>query len=392
MTNSARPRVALVGGGIGGLSAALALLHHGFEAHVFEQASGLREIGAGLELSSNARNVMNALGLEGEVNRLGCECDAKVRRDWISGQTLLRTPLKGVVDARFGSTSVQIHRRDLLEMLAAKIPASLVHLNRKCVSVQSSTHGAMVEFDSGERAVFDLVVGCDGIHSQVRGDLFGRAGARFTGHMCWRALVPASQLPENHVSRDLTFWMGPGGHVVTFYLREHSLVNVVAVKETLYWLDESWSIEAPPGELVAAFPDVHRDLRILLDKAGDCIKWGLFDRDPLPVWSAGFATLLGDAAHPMLPFLGQGAAMAIEDAWVLARELARTPSDIAEALRSYEQERIPRTARMQLAARRQANIFHGPHAKDSRENVGHRPSEGPSTDWVYEYDPTRRRI
>ena len=202
------------------------------------------------------------------------------------------------------------------------------------------------------------MVGCDGIRSNVRAALHGPDAPRFTGNMCWRALIATESLPPSHVRPDTTIWTGPGGHIVTYYVRGGALVNVVAVRETTDWVEESWSVEAQTSELVAAYPDVHPDLRRLLERAEHCFKWGLFDRDPLPTWGRNFITLLGDAAHPMLPFLGQGAAMAFEDAYVLSRELCRSPEDVARALRAYEAERIPRTAQAQLAARKQAKVFH----------------------------------
>ena len=158
-------------------------------------------------------------------------------------------------------------------------------------------------------------------------------------------------LPHNHVPPDMTAWIGRHGHVVTYYVRGGELLNVVAIRETETWVEESWSVEAQPHELMSSYARVHRDLRIVLDRIEHCFKWGLFDRDPLPSWNKGRVTLLGDAAHPMLPFLGQGAAMGFEDAWVLARELARSCKDVPAALMAYEAERRPRTTKVQLAAR-----------------------------------------
>ena len=199
-----------------------------------------------------------------------------------------------------------------------------------------------------------------------------------------------------HVPPHVTNWMGPGGHIVTYYVRGGALVNVVAVRETPNWVEESWSVEAATSELVAAFPTVHRSLRALLKRAGDCFKWGLFDRDPLSTWTMQRITLLGDAAHPMLPFLGQGAAMAIEDAYVLARELAHARDDISAALRAYEAERLPRASQAQLAARTQADFLHSTSSVTAftglrRDGTGISNSERPSTydtEWLYAYDPT----
>jgi salicylate hydroxylase len=195
--------------------------------------------------------------------------------------------------------------------------------------------------------------------------------------MCWRALIAVENLRPQPVPPHTTIWMGPGGHVVTYYVRGGALLNIVAVREVAEWVEESWSVVGQTSQLVDAYSDVHADLRRLLEHAEHCFKWGLFDRNPLPGWGRWRITLLGDAAHPMLPFLGQGAAMAVEDAYVLARELARSPADTAAALQAYEAERIPRTTKVQLAARNQANVLH-------RSNG----DAGLRTEWLYSYDPT----
>jgi salicylate hydroxylase len=394
-----KPRVALVGGGLGGLTAALALSRHGFETHVFEQVGELREIGAGISLSPNATKVMRALGLELELKTRGFESEAIVERDWTTARPLSRVPLKGASAARFGAPNFDIHRADLLEILAAAtLRVGRIHLASRCVAVSSSGQVASLTLDDGRREEFDLIVGCDGIHSMVRAALHGKDAPLFTGNMCWRAVIPVDRLPSAPIPPDVTIWTGAGGHVVTFHIRGGALVNLVAVREVTEWIEESWSVAADADELAAAFPGVHDELKSLLDRADHCFKWGLFDRDPLPTWSAGRVTLLGDAAHPMLPFLGQGGAMAIEDAYVLARELARSPSDIAAALQAYEAERVPRTAQVQLAVRKQAKIFHlkTPLARLGRVFANrteafatHRGTDLQAR-WLFEYDATRQ--
>jgi salicylate hydroxylase len=371
-------RIALVGGGIGGLTAALALTRKGFEAHVFEQVSELRELGAGIAMSPNAVKVLRALGVEDALKAQGIESEAIVGRDWTTARPLFRVPLKDVAYGRFGAALVHIHRADLLRILAAAAGASSqIHLNSRCIAVSSFDRCAILTLSDGRQEEFDLIVGCDGIRSLVRAALHGHDAPQFTGNMCWRALIPTERLPPRHVPPCATIWMGPGGHVVIFYVRGGALVNVVAVRETTDWVEESWSVGAQRQELVDAYPGVHADLRILLERAEACFKWGLFDRDPLTGWSVGRITLLGDAAHPMLPFLGQGAAMAVEDAYVLARELSRSPENVTAALGAYEAERTPRTAQVQLAARNQATIFHGSGG-----------SADLNTEWLYDYDPT----
>jgi salicylate hydroxylase len=389
-------RIALVGGGIGGLTAALALNQRGFETHVFEQAGELREIGAGITLSANAIKALRALGLEDALRARGFESDAIVGRDWTTARTTFRVPLKGASQAQYGAPHIDIHRADLLEILAqAAAAAGRIELGRRCVAVRSTPDGAALTLSDGRTEEFDLVVGCDGIHSIVRSALHGPRAPRFTGNMCWRALIPAECISSKQATPDVTIWTGPAGHIVTFYIRGGSLLNVVAVREVSRWMEESWLVQANTGELVDAFPDVHDDLQMLLRQTGHCFKWGLFDRDPLPGWSSGRITLLGDAAHPMLPFLGQGGAMAIEDAIVLAGALAHSRHDVVAALHAYEAERVPRTAQVQLAVRRQGRVFHrrSPAAKMRRlwrswlEQFGAPQPRDLNTDWLYAYDP-----
>jgi len=388
-----RPRIALIGGGIGGLVAAIALRQREFEPVVFEQTNELKEIGAGIQLTPNSTKILRVIGLENAVRRQGFEPGFMLTRDMTTGETLFRTQAKGVMAERFGAGWFQIHRADLLDILTAALAGADIRLNARCVAIEPVEDGAIVEVDGGRRERFDVVVGCDGIHSLVRAVLHGKQNVRFTGNMCWRALIPVSALPEKHLEPVMNYWMGRRGHVVAYFVRGGALVNLVAVIETDSWVEESWSVEGRREDMLAAFPKAHRDLRILLERVERCFKWGLFDRDPLPHWSRGRITLLGDAAHPMLPFLSQGAASAIEDGYVLARELARAPLDPSTALASYEAERQPRTARIQLAARAQGEVFHlhSPWARLKRtlrlDRFEKPRADLLSKDWIYSYDP-----
>ena len=384
-------RIALIGAGIGGLAAALALSRRGFAVRVFEQADGLREVGAGIQVAPNSARVLRALGLGGELDRLGFQPQAIVVRDWDSGRELRRTPMQGA-EQRYGAPYYQIHRADLLEALAAVLSDVPLGFGAPVASVSQTDDRAIVMLQDGRQEEADLVVGCDGIHSLVRRTLHGEQPARFTGTMCWRALTPVEVFPAGFVPPDMTIWMGPLGHIVIYYIRGGKFVNMVAVRRAKSWVEESWSVPSSAGELSEAFPRVNDDVRMLLDRAQNCFKWGLFDRDPLPFWSRGRITLLGDAAHPMLPFLAQGAAMAIEDSVVLARSLSESAGNVAAALKSYEAARLPRTARVQLAARAQGQIFHvmSPLARLKRR-LGLVPKSDPKLldrDWLYEYDAT----
>jgi salicylate hydroxylase len=209
-------RVAVIGGGLGGLAAAIAIARNEFEVHVFEQARELQEVGAGVGITPNGVRVLRALGLEAALRARGFESKAIVGRDWTTARSLFRVPMKDIAAARYGAPSIDFHRADLLDILATNAHLTgRIHLNSCCVAVSSSDRGAIVALSEGRREEFDLVVGCDGIHSVVREALHGRVTPRFTGNMCWRALIPVEELPPNHVLPDVTIWTGSGGHIVT---------------------------------------------------------------------------------------------------------------------------------------------------------------------------------
>jgi salicylate hydroxylase len=379
-------RIGIVGGGVGGLAAALALSQRGFETHVFEQSREFAEIGAGVSLTPNGVKILRALGLEQAIRTSGFEPEAIVGRDLVTGDDLFCVPLQGTHANYFGAPTVDMHRADLLRALKDASSGVCLHLDARCTAIAHGDREVAVRVNKGMSVSLDLLVGCDGIRSVVREALHGFDAPRFTGNMCWRALIPAAGLTDAGIEPKVTLWIGQGRHIVTFLIRGGTLINMVAVQETDKWTEGSWSTHGSPDELRNAFPDTHAKVRALLRRVEHCFKWGLFDRDPLPTWSKGRATLLGDAAHPMLPFLGQGASMAMEDGFVLARELARAPDDIAEALCAYEAERVPRTAKVQLAAREQAKLLHLSPAAPGRSSIG----DGALLerfDWLYQYNP-----
>jgi len=310
-------RIGLVGGGIGGLTAAVALRQFGFDIQIFEQAGVYREVGAALGVGPNAVKVLRQLGLEGALTATGYEAERFEGRNWTTGEILFQRPMKGFSKERYAAGHYQIHRADLLDILARSLPPNAINLNARCSSVTSENTSATVTLSDGQTHTFDLVVGCDGLRSIVRLAVHGEDTPRFTGNMCWRALIPTNVLPPHHIAPQMTIWIGLEGHIVTYYVRGGELVNLVAFHTVSSDVEESWSIESTTEELLSAYPEVHPDVRLVLQKAKQSFKWGLFDRDPYDFWSRHRVTLLGDAAHPMLPFLGQGAATAIEDAYVL---------------------------------------------------------------------------
>ena len=346
--------VTVVGAGLGGLTAAAALLKYGCDVTVLEQAGELGEIGAGVQLSPNAMKVMRALGLEEQVLGVSFEPGNHVIRSWKSGRVLSSTQLKGALHAAYGAGYYGFHRADLHQVLQKAVPAERVRLGVKCSKVRADAHGATVVLEDGSEIASDVVVGADGVHSVVRAALLGEESPRFTGNVCWRGLVPAEAMPAGAISPDMTVWFGPGASFIYYYVRGGKLVNWVAMCEAPEWRSESWKFEGDRNELIERYKHWHPTVRELIEKSDRYLKWALLDRDPLPRWTEGAVTLLGDAAHPMLPYLAQGACMAIEDGYALAASLARHPGDVPGALKEYEAARRARTARVQLLARARA--------------------------------------
>jgi len=355
------PRVAIIGGGIAGLAAALALHRRGVEVTVYEQAGALSEIGAGVQMTPNAMNALRLLGLEESAMAVAFEPESQILRSWRSGRVIYRTPIRGVFRERFGAPLCSFHRADLLSVLAAPLPDRAVRLDARCVAIEpGEASAAVAHFADGSTIEADIVVGADGIHSLVRTSLFGADSPRFTGCMCWRGLVPAERIPPGLIEPSSLNWMGPHGHVVHYYVRRGEMVNFVAIHDTDQWTEESWIREADRDELMATYAGWNEKLLRLFECSDRHFKWGLFDREPLPRWTKGRVTLLGDSAHAMLPFLAQGAAMGIEDACTLGELVARLPDNLDEALRRYEDLRVLRTRRAVLGSRERAKLNHLP--------------------------------
>jgi salicylate hydroxylase len=385
--------VAVVGGGIGGLTAALSLLRAGFDVHVYERAAELAEVGAGVQISPNASRVLHGLGLADELARTGVKPLAWHQRRWDDGRTLLRTPLAEPLEETFGFPHYQMHRADLLAALASALPSERVHLRHRLIDVCERGDRVEARFANGARVDADVLVGADGIHSVVRGVLFGPDEARFTGCTAYRGLVPEQRLRELALEVTAQVWMGPGRHFVHYFVSQRSLVNFVAVIEQDTWTGESWTDRGEVTDALAAFEGWHPQVRTILGSVDETYIWALFDRPPLERWSVGPITLLGDACHPMLPFMAQGAAQAIEDGATLTACLAKFDSDIPTALHHYEQLRLPRASRLQALSTANKTRFHLPDGAHQRERDIQMATA--STDfsfdavaWIYQHDAT----
>ena len=393
------PRVAIIGGGIGGLTAALALEQRGAEVIVCEQSPVHSEIGAGINLTPNAVKAFRALGADRAVEDISWASEFQIIRSWKSGRTISRIR-RGDFREKFGAPLLTMHRADLLDVLRGALRATEIRLGKRCVGVDPCDgvkRPAAAQFADGSAIEADLVVGADGIHSAVRRSLFGADAPRFTGCICWRGMAPVEAVPSDINTADGTMWMGPHGHVVHYRVRRGELLNIVAHIDSDAWTEESWTRECDVSEVTAAYARWHRDLTRLYPCSTRWYKWALYDRDPLQRWSRGGATLLGDSAHAMLPYLAQGAGMAIEDGCVLAAIVARHADNLGDALIAYEQTRAPRATMAVLGSRARAKENHlaSPWARLKRDvkfKLRERFAAGRSDNtafqvgWLYGYD------
>lgn len=392
---STRPHILIAGAGIGGLTAALALLSRGFRVSVIEQARELAELGAGVQISANGAHALFSLGLEPALKQVWCEPAGKEIRLWSTGETWKLFDLGAVSRQRYGAPYFMIHRADLhrilLDAVKAKAPDAIT-LNARVTGFEQDADGVTVLCEDGTRIQGDALIGADGVHSRIRNVLFGEMPARFTGLLAWRGLIPMERLPERLRRQVGTNWVGPGGHVVHYPLRGGALMNFVGTAERDDWQVESWTERGTTEELLADFVGWNEDVQTLIRNVEAPFKWAMLGREPLERWTVGRVTLLGDAAHPTLPMMAQGANMAIEDGVVLARCLD-AHGDVPAALQAYQAARRDRTARLVRAANDNASRFHNPALGNAEGAARYVDTEWQEAkvkqryDWVFEYDP-----
>ena len=388
-TDSPR-NIGVVGGGIGGLTAALCLARAGHNVQVFEQTDESVATGAGIQVSPNAARVLHHLGLQDALMTKGFLPKATQMRSWRSGRVISETTLGDVALERYGAPYYHIHRADLMDMLVSAVSAEpTIRLNVSSRITNFSQDATGVRLVAGEhKHQVDLLIGADGIHSSVRACLWGDQQADFTGNVAWRMLVPVNRLPEGLIAPNATVWWGPGKHFVHYLVKGGDYVNCVCVVEKAEWQAESWVAAGSMSELQADFAGWHDTIQQLLDQTDDgtLFKWGLFDRAPMRTWGIDRVSLLGDACHPTLPFMAQGAAMAIEDAAVLANCFSNG-ADVVAALRRYEDLRKARTAGVQRGSRRNATVFHLSGLKAWLRDRAASKAGKHSMDRLYRYDP-----
>ncbi len=362
------PQIAIIGAGIGGLALAGLLAHRGMRVTVYEQAKEFHRLGAGIQMSPNAVRVLRALGLEERLRQQAFAPRSWMARVWDTGEYLSELTFGPEAEKRYGAPYLLMHRGDLHAALHSAVPQNLIAFDKKLVGLDRSGSGVALRFADGSSASADAVVGADGVHSLVRETLLGKERPRFTGRVAHRTVFPMALMGGFRVD-NCTKWWGPDRHIVIYPVdrRAEEVYFVTSVPDP-DWDVESWSTRGEMGEVRRALAGFHADVQKVLDACPAVHKWALFERDPLPRWTDGPIALLGDACHPMTPYMAQGAANALEDAAVLSRCLAEI-GDIATAFLSYQATRLERTARVQLT---------------SRQNTWGKQATDPS--WVYGYD------
>jgi len=386
-----RHKILIAGAGLGGLAAASFLMKQGHDVEVYEQAPQLEEVGAGIQISANAMHALRALGLEEAITKAGVRPGAYVFRLHDSGEAIQRFPLSDEHERLHGAPYTQLHRADFHAMLAAKARAfkpDVVHLGRRVTGFAEDADGVTLAFADGSSARGDLLIGADGLKSVVRRQIVGEVPANYTGDAAWRITVPVERLPDNFLEPVMSVFMGPGGHAVCYYLRGGALLNFVGIVETDEVSEESWTVKIPWEQLKADYAGWHPIIQTVIDKADKdkCYRWSLHNREPIRNWSTARATLLGDSAHATLPYLAQGAVMAIEDGAVLARALDME-GDIPAALQLYQRNRIDRTARIVTQSSENRRLFHLRSQEEIRAAFAKRDEGADRNKWLYSYNP-----
>lgn len=366
-----RLRIGVAGAGVGGMAVAIALQRQGHHVSLFERAAAFGRVGADVNLTPNAVHALDGLGVGEALRKTAARPRFRISRTWDSGEETSRLPMSDAAEQRYGAPQLTIHRADLLAALEERLAPGTIAFGVAVAGVDIADAGARLRFADGRDERFDVVIGADGIHSAIRHALFGADDPHFTGLVSYRSVFPRERAPGLPNLDSFTKWWGPAAdrQIVTFPLSLGEEIFVFATTARQDWTEEGWTLPGDIGLLRAAYADFHPEARALLDACEEVTCSALHVRDPMPRWSAGPVTLLGDAAHPMVPFMAQGACMAVEDAVVLARALeAGGPAAIPAALRSYEAARLERTARVQR----------GSLANDWLK-------QGTNADWVYGY-------
>ncbi|MGD9766010.1 MAG: FAD-dependent monooxygenase [Pseudolabrys sp.] len=364
-------KIGINGGGVGGMAAAIALRQSGHDVTMFEQASSFQRVGADINLTPNSVRALDGLGIVPALKQTAARPTHRISRTWDTGEETSRLEMADAAERSYGAPQLTIHRADLLNALRDRLPVEMIKLGTKVTGVTPGADNATVTFADGSTQTFDVVIGADGIHSPTRTALFGPEHPTFSGLVSYRSVVDRNKLSIPNLDA-FTKWWGPTSdlQIVTFPLNRGSETFVFATTSQPDWTAESWTMPGDVDELRLAYRNFHPEARALLDACTETMKSALYVRDPLPQWSVGHVTLLGDACHPMTPFMAQGAAMAIEDAILLGRSLKGVDkAGVPAALKRYEEARKDRTAKVQVGSRGNEWL-----------------KQGGTADWVYGYD------
>tara|TARA_Y100001936_G_C16090409_1_gene685648 strand:- start:1909 stop:3042 length:1134 start_codon:yes stop_codon:yes gene_type:complete len=377
------------------------MLKAGVDVDVYEQAPELGEIGAGFQMSANGTRVLSYLGLGDAMKKIAWEPNGKEIRMWNSGQTWKLFDLGAESVERYGFPYLMFHRADLHGLLVDAVRAEkpdAIHLNASCTGCSQDDEMAILHIDGQEDATGDALIGADGAHSNIRQTLFGEEQKEFSGLIAWRGVIDANDLPDGLIRPVGTNWVGPGGHVVHYFVRDGALLNFIGIQETDTWFAESWTARGTTAECLADFEGWHDTIQIMIQNIGVPYKWALMKREPMERWTEGRITLLGDACHAMVPMLAQGAVMAIEDGMVLARCVEKFGDDIEAGLKRYEELRLERTARTIRGSNDNADRFHNSQLGDPQGAQNFVDTEWQPDkvreryDWLFTYDATSVEI
>jgi salicylate hydroxylase len=360
-------RVAIVGGGIGGATAAIALARKGIEVTVLEQADEIPAVGASFQLGPNALRLTDALGLLPALRQIGVRPEAVEFRRWDDGSLLLHTDLGEPMEAHFGAPQLDFFRPDLHRLLADALPPGTLQLDSRVTAVEQDADGVDVLLADGRRLRADVAVAADGIRSPIRGQLVGPADPIFSGTVVYRGVVPRELVADVHPDLVNLYWLGPYRHGVSYWISSGRLLAVNCAVQRAEWSRESWTLEAPAEEALEAFDSWDPSLLARIERCGTLLRGAVFVRRPLVRWSFGRVVLLGDAAHAMEPFQAQGAAQAVEDSFVLAECLAAAPDDPVAALARYEAVRRSRAEGLQTSSHTAADVFYLPDGEEQRK-------------------------
>lgn len=383
--------IVIVGAGIGGLTAAASLLKRGHRVRVYEQATELGEVGAGVQLSANATKVMRDIGLESAIEQIAVQPKAFEFRRYDSGELLHRLPLAESHRQQHGAPYFHVYRPDLHRLLVdavRKLDPAAIELNARARSIVESDRSVRVEFEHGKSVEGELLVGADGIKSVIRKHMLDDDKPLFTGQVCWRLAIPIERIPaELRPDVVSTVWCGPHNHAVMYYINDGSLLNFGGCLEGP-WEEESWIARRPWSELDRDYSGWHPMVRAVIDAAdkNECYRWALNSRKPVSTWTTERIALIGDAIHPTLPYMAQGAALAIEDAAVLARLLSGG-EPLARALKIYEAHRAPRAARVINESNEMTGLYQTVDAEAMRRAFADRDIASSRNGWLYPYDP-----